>query len=317
MSFNDNLHYLRKKNKITQEELADRLGVSRQSVSKWETGEAYPETEKLLLLCDMFGVTLDGLMRGDLTEVSESVVSCECRYEKHIKRFSTAMAVGVFLILFGVAVCVGLSGYAATLSGQEAKITSAMGGISVVLFVAAALFFFVYFGMSNEKFLKEHPQTDKVISEETSEKSGSRFNAVMAGLVSGILLDVVFLAVMCVLTDAQIIKTENTDSVYCYYTAVFLAVLSFIVAGLVCNGIKFTAYGGAGMSKTERKPGRRAKLKDAVCGAVMLAATALFLVLGFVWGLWHPGWVAFVAGGIICAVIGTIVEASDDGDKKD
>ena len=101
MSFNDNLHYLRKKNKITQEELADRLGVSRQSVSKWETGEAYPETEKLLLLCDMFGVTLDGLMRGDLTEVSESVVSCECRYEKHIKRFSTAMAVGVFLARLG------------------------------------------------------------------------------------------------------------------------------------------------------------------------------------------------------------------------
>ncbi len=65
MSFADNLQYLRKKNKITQEELADELGVSRQSVSKWETGEAYPETEKLILLSDKFGVTLDELIRGE------------------------------------------------------------------------------------------------------------------------------------------------------------------------------------------------------------------------------------------------------------
>lgn len=62
----DNLQYLRKKNKITQEELAEELGVSRQSVSKWETGEAYPETEKLITLCDKFGVTLDDLLRGEV-----------------------------------------------------------------------------------------------------------------------------------------------------------------------------------------------------------------------------------------------------------
>lgn len=46
MSFAENLQTLRKRDKITQEELADKLQVSRQSVSKWETGEAYPETEK-------------------------------------------------------------------------------------------------------------------------------------------------------------------------------------------------------------------------------------------------------------------------------
>lgn len=68
MSFADNLQYLRKKNKITQEELAEELNVSRQSVSKWETGDAYPETEKLILLCDKFDVTMDDLLRGDATK---------------------------------------------------------------------------------------------------------------------------------------------------------------------------------------------------------------------------------------------------------
>ncbi len=66
MSFAENMQYLRKRDGLTQEELAEKLDVSRQSVSKWETGEAFPETEKLIALCDMFGVNLDSLLRGDV-----------------------------------------------------------------------------------------------------------------------------------------------------------------------------------------------------------------------------------------------------------
>lgn len=65
MSFSQNLQYLRKLKGITQEELADTVGVSRQSVSKWETGDAFPETDKIIQLCDIFGVPMDVLMRGD------------------------------------------------------------------------------------------------------------------------------------------------------------------------------------------------------------------------------------------------------------
>lgn len=75
MSFAENLQYLRKRDQITQEELADQLGVSRQSVSKWETGEAYPETEKILALCDVFHVTMDDLMRRDVAAQREPVQS--------------------------------------------------------------------------------------------------------------------------------------------------------------------------------------------------------------------------------------------------
>lgn len=78
MAFSENLYYLRKKAKITQEELAAELDVSRQSVSKWETGEAYPETEKLVAICDKFGVSLDAMVRGDIAaEESETSVTEE------------------------------------------------------------------------------------------------------------------------------------------------------------------------------------------------------------------------------------------------
>ena len=54
MKFGDNLRNLRKSKKMSQEKLAEKVGVSRQSVSKWETGEAYPEMNHILILCDIF-----------------------------------------------------------------------------------------------------------------------------------------------------------------------------------------------------------------------------------------------------------------------
>lgn len=66
MSFRDNLQYLRSTRNLTQERLAMLLGVSRQAISKWESGKAYPEMDKLLMICDLFGCTLDDLVLGDV-----------------------------------------------------------------------------------------------------------------------------------------------------------------------------------------------------------------------------------------------------------
>lgn len=62
MSFADNLIELRKYHDFSQEELADRISVSRQTLSKYETGESLPDIEKCKLLADVFGVTIDDLI---------------------------------------------------------------------------------------------------------------------------------------------------------------------------------------------------------------------------------------------------------------
>ena len=67
MFFGANLQFLRKKNGMTQEKLAEQMGVSRQTVSKWESGEASPELGKLLDLCDIFSCDLEQLIRRDMT----------------------------------------------------------------------------------------------------------------------------------------------------------------------------------------------------------------------------------------------------------
>ena len=59
--FKDNLVYLRKLNNMTQEELAEKINVSRQSIAKWESGETVPDLEKCKFLSEIFGVSLDDL----------------------------------------------------------------------------------------------------------------------------------------------------------------------------------------------------------------------------------------------------------------
>jgi DNA-binding XRE family transcriptional regulator len=68
MGFSSNLQSLRSKRNMTQEQLAMLLGVSRQAISKWESEKAYPEMDKLLMICDLFGCTLDDLVLGDVNK---------------------------------------------------------------------------------------------------------------------------------------------------------------------------------------------------------------------------------------------------------
>ena len=78
MNFNEKLIALRKTTGLSQEELGAELNVSRQTVSKWETGQSYPDFQRLVLLSDYFGLTLDELVRDvDVREVREKAISGE------------------------------------------------------------------------------------------------------------------------------------------------------------------------------------------------------------------------------------------------
>lgn len=61
----NNLYELRRRANLSQEDFAEKLGVSRQAVSKWERGEAYPDTDNLITISGMFGVTIDELLNSD------------------------------------------------------------------------------------------------------------------------------------------------------------------------------------------------------------------------------------------------------------
>lgn len=71
MKFGENLQKLRKEKGISQEQLAEQLGVTRQSVSKWESGNSYPEMDKIVAICNLFHCDMDVLINKDITEERE------------------------------------------------------------------------------------------------------------------------------------------------------------------------------------------------------------------------------------------------------
>ena len=64
MNIADRILYLRKSKGISQEELADKVGVSRQAVSKWESEQSMPDVEKIIIMSDYFNVTTDYILKG-------------------------------------------------------------------------------------------------------------------------------------------------------------------------------------------------------------------------------------------------------------
>lgn len=77
MDFNNRLYQLRKQKGLSQEELANRLNVSRQTVSKWEVGDSTPDMEKLIAMSDLFDVSLDKLVMGKEEETSHEIPKSE------------------------------------------------------------------------------------------------------------------------------------------------------------------------------------------------------------------------------------------------
>ena len=72
MNLSSNLKKIRKENNLSQEDLAEKLGVSRQSVSKWESNQAYPEMDKVIQLCKMFNLNIDELLNQDINDKKDS-----------------------------------------------------------------------------------------------------------------------------------------------------------------------------------------------------------------------------------------------------
>ena len=74
-NLSENLYSLRKSRGLSQEEFAEQIHVSRQAISKWERGEAYPDIENLIAIANFYGITLDELVREDYAEAVDKVYS--------------------------------------------------------------------------------------------------------------------------------------------------------------------------------------------------------------------------------------------------
>lgn len=280
MAFSDNLQFIRAQAGFTQEQLAEQLDVSRQSVSKWESGASFPEMDTLLRICDLYNMNLDTLLRGS---VEKSCVSDSARYDDFMNRFSLRMALSVSAIIAGVALIILLCAFNPSASFRILAVALFMliVTISVVVIVAS--------GIQYGNFRKKHPVIQDFYSVEEKDTFHQKFVWYIAGGVGAILFGVVLLIGLF----AFLPEKELYESIA---AAVFMllitgAVFSFIYGGMQEDKYKIWKYNRDNDPDPEAK--RRLDLAGAVSGAIMLLVTAIYVGLGFTRNAWGTAWWCF------------------------
>ena len=284
MSLAENLQYLRAREGVTQEQLAERLDVSRQSVSKWESAASYPEMDTLLKLCDMFRVDMDTLLRGS---VEKSLSEDTAGYDRFMTLYARKIAGGVSAIVGSVALWSFLSALG---------LSEMLGTAMLLLVIAAAAVVFIASGMEEEHFRKKHPVIPDFYTEPQKERFHRRYIWYIAGGVGAILLGVV----MMVLAFTVLPEKEPYES---YMGAAFLVIVACAVYFLIYGGMLEDKYNIAKYNRqnnpTPEDKSRRRRATTA-CSVIMILATAVFLFAGLAYYKWNWAAIIYPVGGVLC-----------------
>lgn len=292
MAFSDNLQFLRTRQGQTQEQLAEALEVSRQSVSKWESGQSYPEMDTILRICDLYHVDLDTLMRGS---VEDSLVEDTAQYDSFMNRFSKRMAFAIGGIIAGVGLC-GL---------LDAKgVSEYLIFATLLLIVAVCVVVIVASCLQESNFRKAHPVLTDFYTEQEKQVFRQKFVWFIAGGVGAILFDVALL----LLFFAKFPEEEPFES---YAMSVFLlivagAVTAFVYAGIQEEKYKIDEYNRDNNPTPEVK--KRWGLISTICASLMVLTTAIYVGLGLALDLWDRAWWIFAVAGILCAVVYIVLD---------
>lgn len=310
MSFRDNLQYLRATRNLAQEQLAMLLGVSRQSVSKWEAERAYPEMDKLLKLCDLFGCTLDELVSGDLTGRPTDVASHMPQakapqdvtgYDEAMRAFALKVSLGAVMPLVGLALCMLVSGIV-PVSGIEYY-----ASVFVFAGLAAGLALVVPACFGRTGFRKTHPFVEDFY---TAEQKGAARSAMSTGIVAGTAF------VLAALASAVLLRANiwfaSAASAALAAMGVFFVVRGCLL-GVRCDLAAYNRKslrdlddeGIGALDDVLQARARRARREGTWYKIVMSVATAVGLVLLFVpvAAAQRLFWLAWPIGGLACGAI--------------
>lgn len=312
MSFGENVVYYRKKLKITQEELAEKLYVSRQTVSRWENDSFYPDMDTLIKLCDIFNCSMDTLIRGNAEKISNSSNSTSDftinEYDKHMNKFSYYISIGVGLILLGISLLLFINAFA----------NEIIGVIVLMLLISTSVALFIISGISHSNFMKCNPHIEPY-PDDVSQNFLKKFPFYIAGATTLIFVGIITLIIM-LYKDGYAPSGFTVEAWECLSTSLFMLIISIAVFLYVYSGIQHSKFNvkeyndqcineGYNTENSSKENQSRVKLEDAISGVIMMVATISFLLMSFLGNLWHPAWIVFPVGGILCGIVSLILKA--------
>lgn len=295
MSFSENLQFFRARHTMTQEQLAERLDVSRQSVSKWESGLSYPEMDTLLKLCDLFGTDLDTLLRGN---AETSCAEDSAGYDRFMNSRVRKVAGSVAGIILSLALCAALSALHLP-DYLYATLFWLTVGACVVVLVAA--------GIQHDLFRKRNPVITDFYTQRQKDAFAQAYVWYIAGGVGGILFGLAVAAL-----GRMLLPRSDAFDADALVGAVFLVIVAASVYALVSGGMLQDKYDIEKYNR-ENTPEYQARQRKTapILGCVMLIATAVFLWLGLVKDAWPWCWLVYLPAAALCAVIQLLIQKKD------
>lgn len=313
----------RKKNGWSQEELAEKLNVSRQSVSKWEGAQSVPDMQRIVEMSRLFGVTTDYLLKDELEyEAAEAAAFTDT--ESKLRRVSIGeaqeylslrhkaaprIAFGVFLIMFGAAVLVFLAGCSDRGMLSESA-AAASGVIFLLICIAAAVAIFIktshtlepYAYLEHEDFETEYG-VDGLLRERRDEYRKRYGSYLIYGVALCIISAIPVL--ICAFFDYDNLFVVSSVSILLLMVA--CAVWLFIIYGMNIDSIKVLMQEGDYTPKEKKRSG----LMGGISGAYWLIATAIFLAWSFISGEWDRTWLVWPIAGVLFPVVLGVVKLLD------
>lgn len=313
MIFADKVIRLRKRNGWSQEELANKMNVSRQAVSKWEAAQTVPDIEKILRLASLFGVTTDYLLKDELEDaqytnedeagaVKKITLEQAGKYLAERKTAAVRIAGATFMCVISPITLILLA--VLSDSGKVALSENATAGIGLVVLlviVAAAVALFILTGAKNTPFdfLDKEPfDVEYGVKGMVKERREAYKAEYIRYNIIG--------AVLCVLSPVPLFcgvflgKEILVVIMLCVTLVIAGAGSAFFITAGVREAAMKRLLGEGEFSEKKRKSG---KISGTVSTVYWLLAAAVYLAASFLTEEWNRTWIIWAVSGVFYAAV--------------
>ena len=314
----------RKKNGWSQEELADKLGVSRQSVSKWEGAQAVPDMKKIVMMSELFGVSTDYLLRDEIenADPSESTpidsgleetvrsVSLEeaSSFLENNERAASRISTGVMMCILAPVLLILIGGLAEADFIGISDATAGAGGTAIlIVIVAIAVGLFVREGIRNKpyEYLDNTAiDTEYGVSGMVKERRDSYAETHSRLLIIGIMMCIIGAVPMLVIEMTK--YSNNTDLLPIVGVAMMLVIIAVGVKLIVLTCIRQGGYDRLLEEGDYTKLNKKAGKYDGIYWAV---ATVVYLGWSFITMRWELTWIVWPIAGVLFVAYREVMKA--------
>lgn len=312
---------LRKQNGWSQEELAMKLNISRQSVSKWESTASIPDLDKIIKLSQIFGVSTDYLLKDEIEEengrtdtfAEEADVESEMlrsvsldeanTYMNLVERVSKRIAAGVATCILSPVLLILLGGMADSgIAGVTENVGGGLGMCILLLMVAGAVAVFITQGMQLEKYkymeescLSLQYGVAGIVEAKKESFEPFQKNCIVVG-VTLCIVSTIPLIVTAIFGVSEFAVICCTDLIL---VLVALAVFLFVWSGMICGSYQRLLEEG----EYTREKKIESKKNDNLARVYWCTVVAIYLGYSLVTNKWDVSWVVWPCAGVLYAAV--------------